>query len=197
MKVENQKVVTLTYDLYVPGDNPGDKEELMECAKAEHPLIYCHGEGMMLPAFEAAMLGKENGEEFDFVIPTAEAYGEYDNDGVLTLEKKMFTNEEGEFDTERVRVGAVVPMRTVDGQVVNAMVAEITDKDVTIDLNHPLAGYDLHFVGKVIDIRDVTEGELKALHHKGCGGCHGGCHGSEDGESGCGNCGDGGCGGCH
>ena len=53
MKIEAKKVVTLEYDLYVDGEN--GKEELMEKATAEAPLVYCHGEGMTLPAFEQQM----------------------------------------------------------------------------------------------------------------------------------------------
>ena len=192
MKVENQKVVTLQYDLYVDGEN--GKEELMEKATVETPLVYCHGEGMMLPAFERAMEGLAEGEIFDFRIPCEEAYGEYDTDGVLQLEKKMFYNGDGEFDSERVYVGAIVPMNTADGQIINAQIAEITKENVTIDLNHPLAGENLHFLGKVLNIRDVTEGELKALHHRGCGGCGGHCGGGDCG----GDCQEGGCSGnCH
>ena len=190
MKVEKQKVVTLQYDLYVDGEN--GQEELMEKATAEAPLVYCHGEGMMLPAFEQNMEGLQEGESFDFRIPCQEAYGEYDDEGVLTLDKKMFFNGDGEFDSERVYVGAIVPMNTADGQVINAQIAEITKDNVTIDLNHPLAGENLHFVGKVLNLRDVTEGELKALHHRGCGGCGGHCNGGDCG----GNCQEGGCGNC-
>ena len=192
MKVENQKVVTLQYDLYVDGEN--GQEEVMEKATADAPLVYCHGEGMMLPAFEQAMEGLAEGEAFDFRIPCEEAYGEYDTDGVLQLDKKMFYNGDGEFDSERVYVGAIVPMNTADGQIINAQIAEITKEHVTIDLNHPLAGENLHFVGKVLNIRQVTEGELKALHHRGCGGCGGHCGGGDCN----GDCGEGGCGGnCH
>ena len=189
MKVENQKVVTLQYDLYVDGEN--GQEEVMEKATADAPLVYCHGEGMMLPAFERAMEGLAEGEAFDFRIPCEEAYGEYDTDGVLQLDKKMFYNGDGEFDSERVYVGAIVPMNTADGQIINAQIAEITKEHVTIDLNHPLAGENLHFVGKVLNIRQVTEGELKALHHRGCGGCGGHCGGGDCS----GDCGEGGCGG--
>ena len=192
MKVENQKVVTLQYDLYVDGEN--GQEEVMEKATADAPLVYCHGEGMMLPAFERAMEGLAEGEAFDFRIPCEEAYGEYDTDGVLQLDKKMFYNGDGEFDSERVYVGAIVPMNTADGQIINAQIAEITKEHVTIDLNHPLAGENLHFVGKVLNIRQVTEGELKALHHRGCGGCGGHCGGGDCN----GDCKEGGCGGnCH
>ena len=173
MKIEAKKVVTLQYDLYVDGEN--GQEEMMEQATADRPLVYCHGEGLMLPAFEQHMAGLQEGEAFDFRIACEDAYGEYDTDGVMQLDKKMFYNGDGEFDSERVYVGAIVPMNTMDGQVINAQIAEITKEHVTIDLNHPLAGENLHFVGKVLNIREVTEGELKALHHRGCGGCKGHC----------------------
>lgn len=129
------------------------------------------------------------GDTFDFVIACADAYGEYDERGVVKLEKKMFYNGDGEFDTEHLFVGNIIPMRTMDGQIVNAQVAEISKNEVTIDLNHPYAGEDLHFVGQVIDLRDADPKELEAIRnpHK-CGGCHGNCG---DCESDCGNhCGD-------
>lgn len=187
MKVENQKVVTLTYEMYVAGENEGELE-LIEKMTTDAPLTYCHGEGMMLPAWEQQMLGREEGSEFEFTIPCADAYGEYDEEGVIELDKKLFYNGDGEFDSERVYEGAIVPMNTADGQIIKAQIAEIGDNTVTIDLNHPYAGEDLTFKGKILAIRDVTEGELKALHHRGCGGCHGGNCG--------GNCGEGECGGC-
>lgn len=182
--IENQKVVTLTYELYVAGEDGG--EELFEQATVERPLTYCQGEGMMLPAFEAQMAGKEQGDQIDFTIPKEEAYGEYDERGLKTLPKKLFFDGDGEFDAERVFPGNVIPMNTTDGMIVKAMVLEVGDKDVTIDLNHPLAGEDLHFVGKILEVRDVTEGELQAIRnpHR-CGKCKGKC---DDCESGCGSC---------
>lgn len=182
--VENNKVVTVQYDLYVDGEN--GQEEIMERATAERPLIYCHGQGMMLPEFERNMAGLNVGDGFDFRIACQDAYGEYDSDGVLTLDKQLFYNGDGEFDSERVFVGNVVPMNTVDGQIVNAQVVEVNEGTVVIDLNHPLAGENLHFVGKVLDMRDVTEGELKALHHRG-GCCGGGC--KKECKSDCNGCG--------
>ena len=168
--IENLKVVKATYALYIQGE--GGKEELMEQATEEAPLVWCQGEGMMLPAFEAQMAGKEVGDSFDFVLKAADAYGEYFQEGLQELPKKMFFNGDGEFDEERVYVGAIVPMNTVDGQIVKAQVCEVTDK--------------------ILDIRDVTEGELKAIRNPhGCGGCHGHC-----GQDSCEDCGKE-CGGCN
>ena len=171
--IENQKVVTATYELYVAGENGG--EELFEQATAERPLTYCQGEGMMLPAFEAQMAGKEQGDSFDFTIACQDAYGDYDERGLQTLPKAIFHDGDGQFDEERVFPGNVIPMTTVDGQIVNAMVLEVGEKDVTIDLNHPLAGEDMHFVGKILEVRDVTPEELEQIRHPhhGCGKCCG------------------------
>lgn len=193
MIIEKQKVVTLTYEMFVNGEN--GKEELLERATAQRPLTYCHGEKMMLPVFEAALEGKEVGEEFDFRIGHQDAYGEYDEAGLMELDKQLFFNGDGEFDGERVYVGNIIPMNTVDGQIVNAQVVEITKDKVTIDLNHPLAGEDLHFVGKILDIREASEKELDAIRHphrcghhcKGnCqGDCQSNCKGDCDGECRC------------
>ena len=190
MKIENQKVVSATYELYIAGEN--GEEDLMEKTTEETPLVWCQGEGMMLPAFEAQMAGKEPGDDFDFVIEAKDAYGEYLEEGLMDLPKNMFFNGDGEFDEERVYPGAIVPMNTVDGQIVKAQVCEITDDQVTIDLNHPYAGEDLHFKGVILNIRDVTEGELKAIRNprRGCGGCGGHCSqdSCESCDKGCGNC---------
>lgn len=189
MVVKDQKVVKATYALYINGED--GKEELMEQATEETPLVWCQGEGMMLPAFEAQMAGKGEGDSFDFVLKAADAYGEYIQEGLMDLPKRMFFNGDGEFDEERVYVGAIVPMNTVDGQIVKAQVCEITDDQVTIDLNHPYAGEDLHFTGKILEIRDVTEGELKAIRNPhGCGKCHGQCNDCKKGDCNGKHCGD-------
>ncbi|MBQ7191353.1 MAG: peptidylprolyl isomerase [Paludibacteraceae bacterium] len=176
MKIEKDSVVSLHYKMYMPGDN--GSEELWEQTPQKHPLMYIHGWGMMLPAFEAALEGKEAGDEFDFSLSPDQAYGNYDETGVRTLAKKLFFNGDGEFDSERVTEGAIIPMRTEDGTVINAQVIEITDESVTIDLNHPYAGETLHFVGTIQTVRQATEQELDDLRHpKGC--CGGGCKGKK------------------
>ena len=178
MQISDNKVVTVTYDLFV-GD---ESEELMEQATAESPLVYCHGRGMMLPVFESNMSGKQAGDSFDFRISYADAYGEYDDEAVLQLDRSLFLDDNGQLD-DRVRQFAIVPLNTSDGQVVQAQVIEIGKDKITVDLNHPLAGENLHFVGTIVDVRDATDDELRALKGGCCGGCKGNCN--NDCESGC------------
>ena len=184
--IKDKQLVTVIYDLFVDGEKEGT-EELMERATVDNPLVYCHGMNMMLPSFEQQLSGLDSGAEFDFRIPYNDAYGEYDDEAVRTLPRRVFEND-GELDS-RVTVDAIVPMTTEDGSVVPAQVVEITDEHVIIDLNHPLAGENLHFKGKIIGVRDAADEDIAKLMNGGCGGC-GGCGG---------NCGEGcgsGCSGC-
>lgn len=185
MIVSDKKIVKVAYELYVDGAKQGGEEELMERATEQHPLDFCFGVGMMLPMFEANLAGKEIGEKFDFRIKHNEAYGEYDDESVLTLDRSLF-EVEGELDEERVFPGNIVPLETTDGQRIQAQIVEVNSDHVVVDLNHPLAGENLHFVGQVLEVREATPHELEMYVG---GGCHCGCHG--DCESGC----DSGCGG--
>ena len=61
-------------------------------------------------------------------------------------------------------------------------------ENVKMDFNHPLAGKDLYFKGKVLAVRDATDEELEKLHSSKCGGCHGcGSEGGCDSEHSCGD----------
>ena len=99
MKITTNKYVAVTYDLNV---GEGEDRELMEKATAEVPLKFIFGIGMMLPAFESALKGLEVGDTFNFTLKPSDAYGEYREDYVLDLEKKIF-EVEGKFDAERIK----------------------------------------------------------------------------------------------
>lgn len=192
MKITTNKSVSAEYELFVDGEE--GELELMEKATPEQPLNFIYGVGMMLPKFEENIFGKAAGDAFDFVISNEDAYGPYQDENVLDLDKAIFEID-GKLDTEVVFEGNVVPLMDNEGNKINAQVVSVNDTHVKVDLNHPLAGETLHFKGKVLEVREATEEELSAL----LGG--GGCSGCGDGGCGDGSCGDeeeesGGCG-CH
>ncbi len=182
MKINANKSVSAEYELYVDGEVEGELE-LMEKATAEQPLNFIYGVGMMLPKFEEQIFGLAEGDAFDFVIDNEDAYGPYEDENVLDLDRAIFEID-GQLDTEVVFEGNVVPLMDNEGHRLNAQVVSVDDTHVKVDLNHPLAGENLHFKGKVIGVREATEEELAALQGGGCGS--GGC--------GSGGCGSGGCG---
>lgn len=184
--IEKGKMVKVAYDLYVDAKEENGQQELMERATEEHPLVFCYGVEPMLPMFEAQLAGLKEGDAFDFTIPCQEAYGEYDDESVIKLDKKIF-EVDGKFDAEHICAGNIVPLMDTEGNRFQAQVVSVTDTEVEVDLNHPLAGENLHFVGKVVGVRAATEEELDAFKHQqqGCG-------------CGCGDCGSGdSCGGCN
>ena len=190
------KYVTVAYELFT--DNEKGIHELVEKAPVEHPFQFISGMGVALDTFEEEILKLAEGDKFDFVLPNA--YGDYEEERVLELQKEIFTVN-GKFDTEMIYPGAVVPLMNADGQRFHALVLEVKDATVIVDLNHPLAGKDLHFKGEVVTMREASNEEIQNFVNAmgggcNCGGdCEGGCHGHGDGEGCCGGHGEGCCGG--
>lgn len=193
MKITPNKYVAVTYDLNV---GEGEDRELMERATPEVPLTFIFGLGTMLPAFEDALKGLEEGAEFDFTIAPADAYGEYFEEYVTELPKKMF-EVDGKFDSEMVKEGAILPMMDTDGNRLQGSVTEVREDVILMDFNHPLAGETLNFTGKVLDVHEATTEEIAELTAAaggcgcGCGDCESDCgsdHDHSEGGCGCGGC---------
>ena len=177
MKIADEKVVALTYELIVDG-------QLRDKATEERPLEFIFGMGYLLPKFEEHILGKAAGEDFSFTLSPADGYGEYDLQAIVELPKEVF-KVDGAVKEGLLVVGNSIPMMTRDGRVITGKVVEIADEKVKMDFNHELAGKELNFSGKVVSVREATEKELseglhgeRAAHNCGSSGCStcGGCH---------------------
>ncbi|MBE9583063.1 peptidylprolyl isomerase [Mucilaginibacter sp. JRF] len=164
MKIEPKHVVSLTYDLYV--DNNGT-EEKVESATEEQPLTFLYGAGQMLPKFEENLSSHSTGDAYEFRLSAEDAYGEYDDEAVANLPKEMF---EG---TEIPEIGSVIPLQDNNGNRFRGQVVSIAEDAVIVDLNHPMAGQELHFKGTVLNVRPATEEELAHGHAHGPDGHHG------------------------
>lgn len=186
------KYITVAYKLYVMQDN---EKTLVEEAPAAHPFQFISGMGTTLERFEEEICKLSKGDAFNFTIPYQEAYGEYMPEGVRTVSKEMFYID-GKFDNERIYPGAIVPLQDNEGHQFYASITDVTDKQVTVDLNHPHAGKDLTFEGSVVEMREATNQEVQEMANMLSGGGCGGCGGGSCGGCGGGDCG-GGCGGCN
>lgn len=206
-KQQSHKYVCVAYELYA--DNEKGIHELIEKAPAEHPFQFISAMGITLDAFEQKIIALKEGDNFDFTLSVDEAYGPYMEEHVLELDKSIFCIN-GRFDKETIYPGNFIPLVNADGNRFQGLVLAVKDDKVVVDLNHPLAGKDLHFRGTVVTLRDASdpeiEGMINLMNHEGCdceecsGGCGGGhCHGKEGedghGEHCCGKHGGDGC--CH
>ena len=198
MKISKNSVVAISYELIVDGS-------LADKAVAEKPLEYIHGTGMLLPRFEEELEGKQEGDDFAFVLSPEEGYGVHNPEYVFDLPIEAFAID-GEVRRDLLQLGRTIPMLNSAGQVVQGTIREIREEAVTMDFNHPMAGKVLHFSGKVESVREASEKELteglhgeylpqegchcKGRYHKGEeGGCEGDCNCEGECEGGC-NCGN-------
>ena len=197
MEEAKNKFMSVVYQLYTVND--GEKT-LEEQTSTDRPFEFISGFGIALDAFEQQVVKLEKGATFDFILQPAEAFGEFDPDGVHKVSRDVFTIN-GHFDHENIYEDAVITLMDNEDHQFMAKVKKIEDDGVTIDTNHPLAGKTLNFTGTVVENRDATEEEVQHLikhltggcsgcgHHHGEGEC-GGCedHHHHDDGSGCGHC---------
>ena len=160
MKIEPQHVVSLTYDLYVRQED--GQEALVESATEEQPLTFLYGAGQMLPKFEENLSTLSTGDSYDFKLTAEEGYGVYDEEAVANLPKDMFT------DTEIPEIGGVLPLQDNEGNRFQGQVVSIAEDAILVDLNHPMAGQELHFKGRILNVRPAVP---RGISSRSCAWC--------------------------
>lgn len=110
------------------------------------PLEIEVGAGMIIKGLDAALMGMKKGQEKEITIKPEEAYGEPNP----KLERNVPLDKIPKDPPPRP--GMVLVMQTQDGKKFPAMIKDVTTTEVTIDLNHPLAGKTLHFKIKIVEI---------------------------------------------
>ena len=170
-KIQVGKHVTLAYEIFV--ENDGEFVSMYKYT-AQRPDHFVFGlDPGMIEGFMKNIINLEQGAEFDFSLKPAEAFGEPDPEMIVDFDRDVFKNGDGEFDSERVFEGGVVPMLTAEGYRVEGIVTHLDEDKVTIDFNHQLAGKTVRYAGRVIEVRDATPEELQPKHHHcGCGCDH-------------------------
>ena len=177
--ITKEKMVSVIYELKYD-----DAEaKLIEKVENNNPLTFLFGTGKMLEHFESNLDGLNSGDAFDFKLSAEQAYGPVTEDAVVEVPKQAF-EVDGKVDEKLVKLGNTIPMMDSYGNKLHGIVLAITDDQVKMDFNHPLAGEDLHFKGTIVDVRDAKPEELAES-------CSTGSCGTESS-----GCGDGGCCGC-
>lgn len=166
MKISPNKVVTLTYELQT--DENGERVQV-EVADENNPLVFLYGVGSMIPKFEEELAGLQLGDGFSFSISPEEGYGLFDDAAVTHLPIDIF-KVDGIIDFSILKVGSYVPLMDQEGHTMRAKVVQVFPDSVLMDFNHPMAGKNLHFTGKVIHLRQANPDELSHGHVHGHGG---------------------------
>lgn len=110
------------------------------------PLEFEIGAGMIIPGFEKAVMEMKKGEEKEIKLTSSEAYGDPNPDLVKKIPKEQLPKD------KEPAPGMILIINLPNSQQVPARITEVSDKEVTIDLNHPLAGKNLNFKIKLVEI---------------------------------------------
>jgi peptidylprolyl isomerase len=129
----------------------GEVFDSSECAEQEcgcdaGPLEFTIGEGEVIPGFEKAVIGMSEGEAKTFTIPVEDAYGPRNDEMVVAVERSHVPAD------MTPEVGMRLEVTQEDGQEFPVVITEVTETHVTLDANHPLAGRDLTFDIKLVEI---------------------------------------------
>jgi len=140
--------------------------EVLDSSEGDEPLAYIQGQGDLVPGLEQALLGKAAGDEVHVTVQPELGYGEREPGKIQTVPRSAF--EEG----ADIQAGMRFQTEDDDGDDVLVTVTSVTDSDVTIDANHPLAGQTLSFDVTIVSVRACTAEELEHGHVHGPGAHH-------------------------
>ena len=128
----------MNYELSVGG-------EIIDATDGREPFQYIHGKNQIIPALEKQLEGLQTGDEREIILGPEDAYGVIDPEAYVEIPKSQLPQED-------IQVGSRLGMIGPDGVRLPATVVEIRFETVLLNLNHPLAGKELHFVVKIIEV---------------------------------------------
>ncbi len=117
-----------------------------DSSEGRDPLEFTVGSGQIIPGLDKALPGMTVGEKKTVEIEPAEAYGEAQADAIQAIPRSNVPPE------VPLEIGLQLQMQSPSGQVVPVTVVEITEEEVTLDANHPLAGKALTFAFEIVSI---------------------------------------------
>ncbi|WP_202842861.1 FKBP-type peptidyl-prolyl cis-trans isomerase [Luteimonas saliphila] len=159
MKIEKDRVVRFHYTVSEVGQAP-----LESSKEGGEPLAILVGHGNIIPGLEKALDGHESGDSFGVDVPAAEAYGERRDNLTQRVAKKHF-------GAQKLAPGQQVVLNTNFGPRA-VTVEKVGMSVVDVDLNHPMAGKDLHFEIEIVEVREASPEEVQHGHVHGEGGHH-------------------------
>lgn len=117
-----------------------------DSSEGRDPLEFVVGSGQIIPGLDKAIPGMGVGDKKVVKIPCAEAYGESNPEARQAIPRSEIP---AHIPTEP---GTQLQMQSPDGQVIPVTVVEVSETEVTLDANHPLAGKDLTFAIELVGI---------------------------------------------
>ncbi len=153
--IEENTIVTLSYELREK-DGAGPVMEVMDIA---YPFIFFYPSDHILEAFQQHLRGLAAGDTFEFILPARQAYGQRQQAQIVEIPIERFVVDEEMADSIR-DVGQYVAVTDDQGRKQNGKIVKKTATYLEVDLNHAMAGKDLHFRGRVLQVRKASADEI-------------------------------------
>ena len=134
--MEINQTVKIMFEVRVDG-------ELVDGSRSNNPFEFNFGVGQIIAGLEKRIINMKVGEAASIRVPAAEAYGEYNPTAIQVMPREEFAS------IEDLKVGMQIQGEDDDGELTQIIVKEITETEVTVDFNHPLAGKDLDYKVKI------------------------------------------------
>lgn len=123
-----------------------DDGQIFDSSDGGEPLEFTLGTGAIIDGFDAAVQGMSVGESKEVRIPAVEAYGERVDEMVIGVSREQLPKGMAP------EIGQMLELVTEEGERSQLVITSFDDQSVTLDGNHPLAGYDLTFAIQLVEI---------------------------------------------
>ena len=154
-KVDDGKVVSMHYTLHVDG-------KVVDTSEGGEPLEFIQGMGHIIPGLEHELYDMEVGQSKNVTVPAKEGYGEPDDNAFMDVPREAFPTD------VPLDKGTELELRDQSGNPVYARIDDVSDQNIRLNMNHPLAGKELHFDVKIAGLRPATDDEVSHGHvHNG------------------------------
>lgn len=112
----------------------------------DRPLHFILGRQEVIAGFDDAVVGMYQGETKTVTVPCEQAYGQSKPELLEKIDRSIIGKK------VQLHVGGQLEVTNHDGSVFYVMVRSFDDEQVVVDANHPLAGQDLEFEIKLLEV---------------------------------------------
>ncbi|MCM0605890.1 MAG: peptidylprolyl isomerase [Xanthomonadaceae bacterium] len=140
--------------------------EVLDSSMQQGPLTFMEGVGQIIPGLESKLLLMIDGQKATVKVAAIDAYGEKDPGMLVQVPKEKIPG------SEKVKAGDQFRAGPSEDHTSIFTVIKVTDTEIHMDGNHPLAGQDLEFDVEITKVRDASDEELAHGHVHGPGGHH-------------------------
>ena len=138
MGIKKGSKVSMNYTIKVDGVT-------IDTSTERGPLAFVQGSGQIIPGLENKLLGLDVGDKKTVTLTPEEGYGHRNPDAIQKVPLTVFE------DAKSVQVGNIV-RGAISGEEFQAIVLDIDENEITLDMNHPLAGKQLDFDVEIVEV---------------------------------------------